>query len=199
MDLFAPDPQQNLLPYDGTVNDHGIIFNAEQVQQYIAALVTTVPWRNDEVVLFGKRIVTAREVAWYGDDAYAYTYSGSTKQALPWTPELEEIREKVQQISGASYNACLLNLYHDGSEGMGWHSDDEKTIVPESAIASVSLGAERRFSFKHKRTQETLSCLLKNGSLLVMRGSTQLHWLHSLPKSKKITAPRINLTFRLMR
>lgn len=200
MDLFAPDPAQNLLPCDGIVNYHGRVFSPEEAHYFHALLMQNIRWQNDEVVLFGKRIVTSRKVAWYADNGTAYSYSGSTKQALPWTPELTRIKDTVQHISEAVFNACLLNLYHDGSEGMGWHSDDEKTIVPESAIASISLGAERKFSFKHKRKQdqETVSLQLEDGSLLIMKGSTQTHWLHSLPKSKKVMQPRINLTFRSM-
>ncbi|MEN3941558.1 alpha-ketoglutarate-dependent dioxygenase AlkB [Prosthecobacter sp. SYSU 5D2] len=198
MDLFTPDPGQNLLPCDGIVNYHGPVFSPEEAQELNAALMQNIMWQNDEVVLFGKRIITSRKVAWHADNGLTYSYSGSIKQAHPWTPALIQIKDTIQQISGAVYNACLLNLYHDGSEGMGWHSDDEKSIVPASAIASVSFGAERKFSFKHKRKPEALSLLLEDGSLLVMKGSTQTHWLHSLPKSKKVTQPRINLTFRSM-
>ena len=198
MDLFAPDPAQNLLPFDGIVNYHGPVFSPEESQALHAALMQNILWQNDEVVLFGKRIVTSRKVAWHADNGLTYSYSGSTKQSCPWTPELTRIKDIVQRLSGTVYNACLLNLYHDGGEGMGWHSDNEKSIVPESAIASVSLGAERKFSFKHRHTQETVSLQLEDASLLVMKGSTQAHWLHSLPKSKKVLQPRINLTFRSM-
>lgn len=196
MDLFAPEPELNLLPCDGEVNYHGPMMSAEVASNYYEALSSGVPWKNDEVVIFGKRIVTAREVAWYGD--VSYSYSGTTKQALPWTNELRALKAMVEERCGTSFNSCLLNLYHDGSEGMGWHSDDEKSIERRSCIASVSFGAERKFSFKHKRTAGTVSVLLETGSLLVMKGETQTHWLHSLPKSKRVNEPRINLTFRRM-
>jgi alkylated DNA repair dioxygenase AlkB len=196
MDLFDHDPTVNLLPCDGTVNYHGPILGHEEARRWLEALLGGVPWKNDEAVIFGKRFVTARKVAWYGDSAYRYTYSGSTKQALAWTAELLALKEIVQQRSGAAFNSCLLNLYHDGSEGMGWHSDDERALGRNSAIASVSLGAGRKFCFQHKTTRETISVFLESGSLLVMKDSTQTHWRHSLPKSKKITGPRINLTFR---
>lgn len=198
MDLFSQDPTQNLLPCDGIVNYHGPVFSPQESKSLHDALMQNIMWQNDEVVLFGKRIVTSRKVAWHADNGLTYSYSGSTKQSLPWNSELKRIKDLVQRLSGTVYNACLLNLYHDGSEGMGWHSDNEKTIVPDSAIASISLGAERKFSFKHRHTQEKFSILLENGSLLVMKGSTQANWLHSLPKSKKVTQPRINLTFRSM-
>ncbi len=196
MNLFTSDPTTNLLPYDGTVNYHGPILSHDGARRYYEALLADVPWKNDEAVIFGKHIVTARKVAWYGDSDYAYTYSGTTKRALVWTAELRALKAIVEQLSGATFNSCLLNLYHDGSEGMAWHSDAEKSLGKNTTIASVSFGAERKFSFKHKRTLETASLILDDGSLLVMKDATQTHWLHSLPKSKKITTPRINLTFR---
>jgi alkylated DNA repair dioxygenase AlkB len=120
------------------------------------------------------------------------------KKALPWTRELTILKQVVENLSNTKFNSCLLNLYHDGNEGMGWHSDDEKSIEEHSTIASVSFGAERKLSFKHKQTKETISVLLENGSLLLMKDATQKNWLHGLPKSTKITLPRINLTFRTM-
>ena len=121
------------------------------------------------------------------------------KKGLSWTPELLKIKELIESHTGAKYNACLLNLYHTGEEGMGWHSDDEKEILVNSSIASLSIGAERKFAFKHKATKETLSVILENGSLLEMKGSIQQNWWHSLPKTKKVSVPRINLTFRQMK
>ncbi|HTI68581.1 MAG TPA: alpha-ketoglutarate-dependent dioxygenase AlkB [Candidatus Limnocylindria bacterium] len=198
MDLFRHDPSINLLPCDGVAHYHGPILNGMEAQGYFDALLAGVPWRHDELVIFGQRRVTARKVAWYGDRPYAYAYSGTVKQALPWSAELLALKALVEKRSQATYNSCLLNLYHDGSEGMSWHSDDEKTILKDAPNASVSLGAQRKFSFRHKVSKETVSLTLEDGSLLVMKGTTQTHWLHSLPKSTKITAPRINLTFRTM-
>ncbi len=196
MDLFTPDPETNLLPCDGVVNYHGPLMSADVASNYYEALSSGVPWKNDEVVIFGKRIVTARKVAWFGD--VPYSYSGTTKEALPWSSELQDLKAKVEERCGTTFNSCLLNLYHDGGEGMSWHSDDEKSLERNSCIASVSFGAERKFSFKHKRSSETVSIVLETGSLLVMKGETQTHWLHSLPKSKRVNEPRINLTFRKM-
>ncbi|OYV07517.1 MAG: alpha-ketoglutarate-dependent dioxygenase AlkB [Verrucomicrobiales bacterium VVV1] len=196
MDLFASDPEINLLPIDGLVNYHGPMMSAEAAANYYEALSSGVPWKNDEVVIFGKRIVTSRKVAWFGE--VPYSYSGTTKEALPWSSELQALKAMVEERCGTIFNSCLLNLYHDGSEGMGWHSDDEKSIERNSCIASVSFGAERKFSFKHKRSGETASIVLESGSLLLMKGETQTHWLHSLPKSKRVKEPRINLTFRRM-
>lgn len=198
MDLFGNDPTANLLPCDGTVNYFGPILNHLESQSYYEALLHDIPWKNDEAVIFGKHIVTARKVAWYGDSEFSYTYSGTTKQALLWTRELAALKERVEKLTATVFNSCLLNLYHHGDEGMSWHSDDEKSLGRNSTIASVSLGAEREFRFKHKRLDEKFSVMLENGSLLVMKDVTQSHWLHCIPKSKKIKTPRINLTFRTM-
>lgn len=195
MDLFT-DPNANLLPIDGVVHDYGQILEAEKEALLFGQLIAEVPWESDEVVMFGKRIVTSRKVAWYGDSGFTYKYSGTEKVALPWTPLLTGLKELVEARCGEHFNSCLLNLYHDGSEGMGWHSDDEATLVRDSAIASLSLGTERKFSFKHRETKETVSLMLERGSLLVMKGETQRFWRHSLPKTKKVSEPRINLTFR---
>jgi len=198
MDLFRNKTGDNLLPRDGTVNYHGPVLSATDASAIYQKLLDEIPWSRDEVVIFGKRIITAREVAWHGDAGLSYSYSGTTKEPLAWTPALAELKALAEQRSETTFNSCLLNLYHDGSEGMGWHSDDEKSIVRDSAIASISLGAEREFRLKHKHSDEKVSILLESGSLLVMSGVTQSHWLHSIPKTKKVTTPRINLTFRTM-
>lgn len=198
MELFGHDPAANLLPGDGMVNYFGPVMNLQEAWHYYERLLADVPWKNDEAIIFGKHIVTARKVAWYGDRNYAYTYSGTTKQALVWNQELKELKALVENLTGSQFNSCLLNLYHDGNEGMAWHSDDEKSLGKDTTIASLSFGAERKFCLKHRQTKENVSLLLENGSLLVMKGTTQTHWLHSLPKTKKVTTPRINLTFRTM-
>jgi len=198
MELFGNSPDQNLLPCDGTVNYFGPVLGPSEAAQCFQSLLRQIAWRNDEVFLFGKHIITARKVAWYADAPLSYTYSGTTKQALGWTPELIALKGLVEDLTQTSYNACLLNLYHDGNEGMSWHSDDEKSVAPNSSIASISLGAEREFRFKHKSRPLRISIPLESGSLLVMKDATQSHWLHALPKSKKVNEPRINLTFRLM-
>jgi alkylated DNA repair dioxygenase AlkB len=198
MDLFGHDPAANLLPRDGTVNYHGPILSPADTRRYYETLLREIPWKNDEAVIFGKHIVTARKVAWYGDSNFSYTYSGTTKRALAWTPALAALKSIVEKLTGSTFNSCLLNLYHDGNEGMAWHSDDEKSLGKDSTIASVSFGAEREFRLKHKRGEDKISVLLESGSLLVMKDTTQSHWLHCIPKSKKIKTPRINLTFRSM-
>jgi alkylated DNA repair dioxygenase AlkB len=193
--LFEPE---NLLPKDGIAIYHGVVFNEKEATQICKNLLGTIPWKQDEVLMFGKKIITKRKVAWYADAGITYTYAGVKKSGLQWTEPLLEIKQKVEAITGANYNACLLNLYHEGEEGMGWHRDNEKEIVAESSIASVSLGAARKFAFKHATTNERVDIELENGSLLDMKGAIQHHWYHSLPKSMRIKQLRINLTFRLM-
>lgn len=193
--LFEPE---NLLPYDGIAIYHGVVFNEIEATRICKDLLDIIPWKQDEVVMFGKKIMTKRKVAWFADAGITYTYAGVKKSGLEWTSALIGIKQKVEAITGAKYNACLLNLYHEGVEGMGWHRDNEKEIVAESSIASVSLGAARKFAFKHATTNERLDIELANGSLLDMKGPIQQNWYHSLPKSMRIKQLRINLTFRLM-
>lgn len=198
MDLFGnlADANENLLPKDGTVNYYGKILNQEEADAFYHQLLEDIEWKNDEAVIFGKKILTKRKVAWYGDENYEYTYSNSTKKAIPWTPELLKLKALAEEKTGEEFNSCLLNLYHNGEEGMAYHSDGEKDLKKNGAIASLSFGAERKFSFKHKFTKEKVELLLEHGSLLVMKDQTQSFWLHRLPPTKKIHTPRINLTFR---
>ena len=198
MELFDIDSTINLLPNDGIVNYYGKILTTLQSQQYLSILLNTVPWKNDEAIIFGKHHITKRKVAWFGDSNFNYTYSNTTKQAFSWTKELLGLKVLVEDKTRSTYNSCLLNLYHDGNEGMGWHSDDEKSLQKDSIIASLTLGAERKFLLKHKQTKELITVMLQSGSLLAMKGATQINWLHSVPKTTKVTTPRINLTFRNM-
>jgi alkylated DNA repair dioxygenase AlkB len=198
MEQVYTDPVVNLLPFDGAADYYGNVLASAEARHYLDRMLRRIEWRNDEAVIFGRHIVTKRKVAWYGDRSYSYAYSGKVRDALWWTPELLELKKVVEGICGRAFNSCLLNLYHNGDEGMAWHSDDEKTLEPDGAIASLSLGAERKFSFRHRKTRETVSVQLEAGSLLVMHGVTQTHWMHALPKTKKVTLPRVNLTFRTM-
>ena len=198
MNLFDNSPTQNtnLLPFGGTVNYYGPIMSVQEASAFYDSLLKDIEWKNDEAVIFGKHILTKRKVAWYGDEAFEYTYSNTTKQALPWTKSLSQLKNLAEQASGEYYNSCLLNLYHNGDEGMAWHSDGEKDLKKNGAIASMSFGAARKFSFKHKQSKINVSVILAHGSLLVMKDETQTNWLHRLPPTKLITKPRINLTFR---
>ena len=198
MSLFDDhfDIIENILPYDGVTSYYGKIFSEEEANGYFDKLMTEIEWKSDEAVIFGKLIETKRKVAWYGSESFSYTYSGRTKTALPWNNTLLEIKEKIESISGEMFNSCLLNLYHNGSEGMAYHSDGEKDLKDNGAISSLSFGAERKFNFKHKTTKELVSLILENGSLLMMKDVTQKFWLHRLPTTTKIIKPRISLTFR---
>ncbi|TAJ51993.1 MAG: alpha-ketoglutarate-dependent dioxygenase AlkB [Chitinophagaceae bacterium] len=195
MNLFSNE-NTNLLPKDGTVHYYGKLLNRSTADQYLQVLLNNIEWKNDEAILFGKRIITKRKVAWYGDRAFEYRYSNNTKKALPWTPELLQLKQLVEEKTGETFNSCLLNLYHTGEEGMAWHSDGEKDLKKDGAIGSLSFGAERKFAFKHKTSGETVSLVLEHGSLLVMKDTTQTYWLHRLPPTKQTRRPRVNLTFR---
>lgn len=198
MELFENiiDKTKNWLPKEGTVNYYGKLFTIAEAYYYLEKLLDTIEWQNDEAVIFGKRIVTKRKVAWYGEKPFSYTYSNTTKYALPWTKELLELKTRIEKETGEMFNSCLLNLYHTGEEGMAWHSDGETDLKKDGAIASISFGAERKFAFKHKQTKEKVALILEHGSVLVMKGITQTHWLHRLPPTKLIAKPRVNLTFR---
>ena len=198
MSLFSQriDPPINVLPQDGEANYHGVVLEDNAADFFLEHFLNAIEWRNDEAIVFDKKIITKRKVAWYGSRPFDYKYSKITRSALPWTSQLLELKHTIETITSETFNSCLLNLYHTGDEGMAWHSDSEKQLKRHGTIASVSLGAQRTFAFKHKHTQQTHTSLLQHGSLLVMQGTTQDHWLHRLPPSKKVHTPRVNLTFR---
>lgn len=198
MSLFSQriDPPINVLPQDGEANYHGVVLEDNAADFFLEHFLNAIEWRNDEAIVFDKKIITKRKVAWYGSRPFDYKYSKITRSALPWTSQLLELKHTIEAITSETFNSCLLNLYHTGDEGMAWHSDSEKQLKRHGTIASVSLGAQRTFAFKHKHTQQTHTSLLQHGSLLVMQGTTQDHWLHRLPPSKKVHTPRVNLTFR---
>jgi len=196
MNMIINNP--NILPQDGIALYFEKVVKDKQLELFYAALFNNIQWENERVIMFGKEIITKRKVAFFSDPSISYRYASKTKIGMPWTSTLITIKNIVESITKESYNACLLNLYHNGEESMGWHSDNEKEIIVNSSIASLSLGANRKFSFKHKVSKETVSIELENGSLLEMKGSLQTHWWHALIKSKKVTDARINLTFRQM-
>jgi len=199
VDMFDDDSEPiNRLPKDGKVHYYGPVMSSSNANNHFKGLLEGIEWKNDVAVMYGKKIVTQRKVAWYGDEPYRYTYSNHTKTALPWSEALLTLKAIVEKSTQEIFNSCLLNLYHNGSEGVAWHSDDEKELQRGAAIASLSLGAERKFSFKHKQSKDTISLYLQPGSLLVMTGDTQRYWQHCLPPTKKVHAARINLTFRRM-
>ena len=196
LDLFAPEPQINLLPYEGEVQDYGLFLNPEQAEFYFHYLLEHLPWRHDEAKLYGKHFITPRKVAWYGDAHYRYAYSGVMRDSLPWDEQLFVLKQSIEQLLGEQFNSCLANLYEAGTQGMAWHSDGDMSLAEQTTIASLSLGATRKFCFRHISTKEKIEMLLQSGQLIVMRGVTQQHWQHAIMKSQKILQPRINLTFR---
>ena len=198
-DLFAPKPTDNLLPYDGQLNDLGIIIDYPSSLFY--KLVTELPWQSDVVTLFGKTHVTTRQIVWMGDSDIDYQYSGHSRQTIPWTDTMFHVKHYVEeQLSAlginANFNSCLLNYYPSGEDGMGYHADDEKELGEQPIIASLSLGATRKFVFKHKKTQDKVELYLESGQLIVMHGDTQSFWKHSITKTKTVDTGRISLTFR---
>ena len=157
MDLFNSNETPNILPFDGEVIYYGPVINISRSIQYYHKLLESIEWKNDKAVIFGKHIVTNRKVALYAEEAFQYTYSNKTKIAIPFTQDLLELKSLIENLTKEKYNTCLLNLYHDGSEGMAWHSDGEKDLKENGAIASLSFGAERKFSFKHKVTKQRIT------------------------------------------
>jgi len=164
----------------------------------LARLLDEVPWGGWTIAMFGRDVAEPRLSAWVGDADTAYKYSGRTREPLPWVPILSEIRDRCQSVAGARFNAVLANLYRDGSDSMGWHSDDEPENGPNPTIASVSFGAERRFDFRHRTTGEQVQVQLPAGSVLVMSGACQRWWQHRIAKTKRVGDPRVNLTYRLV-
>ncbi len=173
-------------------------FDFDQSQLYMKHLTNDINWKREKIRMWGKEIVTKKRIAWYADEGKSYTYSGSTFHPDQWNELLLEIKKYVEQYIKFQFNSVLLNEYPNGKVGMGWHSDDEGELGIDPIIASLSFGANRDFIFKHKtdKSFENIKIHLKSGSLLLMLGSTQHHWKHSLPKRLKVREPRINLTFR---
>ncbi|GAA4455661.1 alpha-ketoglutarate-dependent dioxygenase AlkB [Rurimicrobium arvi] len=185
-----------IIDRDGSVTYTTALFPDAAAQDIFRKLSDEIDWQPDEVKLFGKTIITARKTAWYGDKSYEYRYSGTVKKALPFPQELQSIRDRLLQETGYYFNSCLANLYHNGSESMSWHSDNEPVMDPGFPIASLSFGAQRRFRFRHLGDKTTETVLLEPGSLLMMYPPLQQHWQHCLPRMAAVREARINLTFR---
>ena len=162
----------------------------------MAGLLETVPWEVEEITIFQKVIPCPRLTAWYGDEGAGYMYSGIPHEPLPWTAELKALRDEVSAATGARFNSALLNRYRGGEDSVSWHRDDEPELGRDPVIASLSLGATRRFKLRHLATKETHSLDLSDGSLLLMSGPSQREWEHCLTKTKRAVGERINLTFR---
>ena len=197
--LFEPkhsDCALNILPKDAYVEYLPGVLSEQFSANLMSQLQTSLLWESDQLMMFGKKVITRRKVAWVGDPSCSYTYSGIKKSPQSWTPELLSIKSQLEGLAQSEFNSCLLNLYHDGDDGMGWHSDDEKELDANSPIASLSLGARRKFAFRHKEDKTTIPLYLEDASVLIMRSPTQQFWQHALLKTKTVSMPRINLTFR---
>jgi alkylated DNA repair dioxygenase AlkB len=192
--LFSESTPRELLPYDGSAVFHDWVLGERSHLDVLSRLVETLDWEQRHLVMFGKEVAEPRLSAWYGDESY--TYSGMTLDPRPLTPELDELRVLCQDLAGFRFNSVLVNLYRSGDDSMGWHADDEPELGPSPVIASLSLGATRRFKFRHRQTRAIVEHDLTGGSLLVMSGACQSAWMHAIPKQKRVNDARINLTFR---
>ena len=191
-----PIKQRVSLPHAGIAHLCGAL-TASDADRYFAELLENTPWQQEQVQMFGEMIDIPRLTAWYGDSGHGYVYSGIAMNPLPWTDCLQEIKTKVEELAETTFNSVLLNLYRTGSDSVAWHADDEPELGAEPIIGSISLGATRKFHLKNRdNPAETISLNLEHGDVVIMRGSTQRHWLHQVPKTKKPVGPRINLTFR---
>jgi alkylated DNA repair dioxygenase AlkB len=178
---------------------HRKAFTGDQSAQLFRTLLDDVDWEQREITVYGKTHPQPRLVAWFGNPGTSYTYAGLTLYPTPWIDPILQIKAVCEAIAGTTFNSVLLNLYRNGDDTVGWHSDDEPELGPNPTIASVSLGAARRFDLRHKVTKETVKTLLLPGSVLVMSGRTQAEWVHQVPRTKRVGEPRINLTFRQTR
>jgi alkylated DNA repair dioxygenase AlkB len=191
-----PDPLPNLLPRDGEAFLHADVVDPGAADRLFEQLQRTIDWRQAIATIMGRRLPIPRLTAWHGQAGYVY--SGIRMAPAPWTPPLLELKDIAEALAGQPFNSVLLNLYRHGRDSVSWHADNEPGLGRNPVIASISLGAERRFQLKHRRTGERLSVDLAHGSCLIMSGATQHRWLHQLPKTAQPVGPRINLTFRAM-
>ena len=181
---------------DGDLTYHPNFLNSSESVFYFNYFLEHTNWQSGSIKIFGKTHKIPRLQAWHGDPEAHYSYSNMSLDPAPWSEPLLELKKKIEVISQSSYNSVLLNLYRDGSDSNGYHSDDEKELGKNPSIASLSLGESRNFHLKHKSKKLKHTITLNSGSLIIMAGSTQHFWKHQIPKSKKELKPRINLTFR---
>lgn len=198
LSFFEQSGQSQGLPTE-LLEYHPGFFNQAECAKLFNTFIGTIPWVQEDIQMYGKRMKTPRLTAWYGDQNKEYIFSGIKHHPIPWTNELLMIKERIEPVSGVQFNSVLLNYYRDGSDSVAWHSDDEYELGVNPVIASVSLGQVRRFDIRHKQDRDRkYSIYLENGSLLVMRGDLQHNWLHQIPKSGKPLKARVNLTFRVI-
>lgn len=185
---------------DGELYYDRFFFNNIEANKYFSLLKKEIQWRQDNIKIFGKIYPQPRLTALYANNNKSYSYSNIKMHPITFTPTLFDIKSKIEKRLNSQFTSCLLNLYRNGQDSNGWHADNEKELGLNPVIASLSLGAERVFHMKHRNDKkEKLKINLTNGSLLVMRGKTQHHWLHQIPKTRKKVEERINLTFRIIK
>ncbi len=200
--LFPEDPPQTLeIPVaDGWLRYRPGFLEPAAATALFEYLRAEIPWSQEHVHIAGRRIPMPRLTAWFGDPGRVYSYSGKAYTPLPWLPALQALRERVGRFADTDFNSVLANLYRDGQDSVSWHADDEPELGRDPLIASISLGAVRRFQLRHrKRRDQRVDLDLEPGSLLLMGGALQHHWRHALPKTARPVAARINLTFRTIR
>ena len=187
---------------DSEISLHQKHFDSEIAVNLLKDLTEEIPWVQNKIKFYGKESLVPRLESWHGDEGMSYTYSGIKMDAKPWTKNLLLIKESIEPIANTTFNSVLINYYRDGKDRVAWHSDDEKELGKNPVIASVSLGAERKFKLRHKKYKDNQlqhEVFLQSGSLLLMSGSTQHYWLHEIPRTAKPIGPRINLTFRVIK
>lgn len=197
--LAADQVHINLLPYDGEVYVYPGFFSTEQSDHYFEQLLTTIEWKQDQLKFYGKKVNLPRLTAWYGGHDADYSYSGISMKSRPWTTELLEIKSRIEANAHMQFTSVLLNYYRTGNDYVGWHRDNETVLRVNPVIASVSFGATRTFRFRHYTDKTIRSIELASGTYVLMKGETQHKWEHQIPRSKKVIAPRISLTFRILK
>lgn len=198
LSFFEPSGQSVGLPVD-LLEYHAGFFNAAESHTFLDTFINTIPWMQEDIPMYGKLVKTPRLTAWFGDRNKEYIFSGTKHYPNLWTPELIQIKERIETLAGVKFNSILLNYYRDANDSVAWHSDDEYELGVNPIIASVSFGQARRFDIRHKQDcDRKYSIYLENGSLLIMKGDLQHNWVHQIPKSTKPLKARVNLTFRVI-
>jgi len=187
---------QNLLPHDGSAHYFDCVFDKNEANHWLTRIQGEAPWKHEQIMMFGKSVFQPRLSCWMGDRGMSYRYSGKQFQPQAWTAGMIVLKKEVEEKFGQTFNSALLNYYRDGQDSMGLHADDERELGKDPTILSLSFGSKRQLVFRHKTNKEKINLWLEPGSALVMRGQTQTYWKHELPKTKKITEPRLNITFR---
>ena len=187
---------QQFLPFDGTATLYHDFLDAQFAMRAFNQIRDESQWEQPEITIFGNTVLEPRLSTWHNELGEGYKYSGVMRRAQPFSKTLSDIRKRCSEVTNTPFNSALVNFYRNGQDGVGWHSDNEACNGPEPTIASVSLGATRRFDMRHRKTGETIKIQLESGSLLVMAGKSQQYWVHQVAKTKRVHEPRINFTFR---